>query len=215
MRMLNVICTLAVVGLAIGAAIERHNCTKLAQENRALQQQLAPVANAIAENERLSLPGIEADASPPASDRPPAVSSGADNAAAELVRLRQEVAALRQTCKEMDDLRNDTRRVRAMRESGLQIAPGGQAESANRQAASGSQLEILKAEYWTYNTNMDVAAELRERIRGERLRAVAGNHLKADPDFGRVKRLTVVYRFGGVVRTNEFQENDLVILPGE
>jgi len=62
---------------------------------------------------------------------------------------------------------------------------------------------------------MDVAAELRERIRGDELKAVASNNIKGDPEFGQVKHLTVVYRLAGVTRTNEFREGDLVILPGQ
>ena len=91
-------------------------------------------------------------------------------------------------------------------------------EAANSQStttANGSRFELLRADYWTDNTNLDVAAELRERIRGDSLKAIAGNSLKGDPDFGQVKHLTVVYRFGGVTMTNEFREGDFVVLPKE
>src|SRR5204862_1013579 len=81
--------------------------------------------------------------------------------------------------------------------------------------ANGSQFELLRANYWTDKTNLDVAAELRERIRGDSLKAIASNNLKGDPDFGQVKHLTVVYRFGGVTMTNEFREGDFVVLPKE
>jgi hypothetical protein len=43
--------------------------------------------------------------------------------------------------------------------------------------------------------------------------AVASNNIKGDPEFGQVKHLTVVYRVGGVLRTNEFREGDVVVLP--
>lgn len=62
---------------------------------------------------------------------------------------------------------------------------------------------------------MDVTDALSERIRGDGLKAVASNNLNGDPEFGQVKHLTVVYQFGGVTRTNEFREGDLVILPSE
>ncbi len=62
---------------------------------------------------------------------------------------------------------------------------------------------------------MDVAAELSERVRADGLKAVASNNIKGDPDFGHVKRLTIVYRFGGLTRTNEFKEGEVVMLPGE
>jgi hypothetical protein len=62
---------------------------------------------------------------------------------------------------------------------------------------------------------MDVAAELRERIRGDGLKAVASNNIKGDPEFGQVKHLTIEYSFAGVTLTNEFREGDLVVIPGE
>jgi hypothetical protein len=79
--------------------------------------------------------------------------------------------------------------------------------------ASGSQLELLAANYWTDKTNLDVTEELRDGIRGDSVKAIAGNNLKGDPEFGQVKHLTVVYRVGGVIMTNEFRDGDLVILP--
>jgi hypothetical protein len=89
------------------------------------------------------------------------------------------------------------------------------ANSQSATSANGSQLEVLRADYWTEKTNLDVAAELREKIRGDKLKAMASNNLKGDPDFGEVKHLTVVYRFGGVTMTNEFREGDFVVLPKE
>jgi hypothetical protein len=60
-----------------------------------------------------------------------------------------------------------------------------------------------------------VTEELRGRILDERLKAIASNNIKGDPEFGQVKHLTLVYRLAGVTRTNEFREGDLVILPGQ
>jgi hypothetical protein len=62
---------------------------------------------------------------------------------------------------------------------------------------------------------MDVVAELNDRIRGGSLKIVASNQMAGDPDFGHVKSLTVVYRFGGAIQTNQFREGDVVILPPE
>jgi len=42
---------------------------------------------------------------------------------------------------------------------------------------------------------------------------MAGNNLAGDPDFGTVKDLTVVYRSGGTILTNQFREGDVIILP--
>ena len=44
---------------------------------------------------------------------------------------------------------------------------------------------------------------------------IASNRLAGDPDFGHVKDLTVVYRFGGVVQTNQFRGKGNVVLPPE
>ena len=138
-----------------------------------------------------------------------------DERAKELERLRGEVDALRQQRKEIETLREDTRQARAARENGVRApSAAATAKTANVAMVNGSPFEIVRAEYGTERTNMDVAAELSDRIRGDGLKAMASNNIKGDPDFGHVKRLTVVYRFGGVMRTNEFHEGDVVILPG-
>ena len=85
----------------------------------------------------------------------------------------------------------------------------------NAAAADGSQFEILEAGYLTDRTNLDVASELRERIRNGSLKAIASNNIKGDPDYGQGKRLKVVYRFGGVTMTNEFREGEVVVLPSQ
>lgn len=181
-----------------------------------MRQRLSPMDGLIAENQRLSNLVAQANGSPSRPNGQSAELAGTDERLKELVRLRGEVEGLRQESKELEALRADTRQVRAARENALKAQNAGQAaQSSNGPTSNGSQLEILKADYWTDRTNMDVAAELRERIRGDSLKAVASNNLKGDPEYGQVKHLTVVYRFGGVTRTNEFQEGDLVILPGE
>ena len=83
----------------------------------------------------------------------------------------------------------------------------------NYATPNSSQFDVLSAQYWTDKTNLDVAAELRERIRGDSLKAVANNNIKGDPDFGEVKHLTVVYRYGSTLFTNEFREGEFVVLP--
>jgi hypothetical protein len=131
-----------------------------------------------------------------------------------LVRLRGEVETLRQQSKEIETLRANTAEVRATAETAARNLDQA-ANSRGTTTANGSQLEVLRADYWTENTNLDVAAELRERIRGDSLKAIASNNLKGDPDFGQTKHLTVVYRFGGMTMTNEFREGDFVVLPKE
>ena len=213
---LSIICTLAAAGLAIGLVAEHQARFKLDQENKALHQQLSQMDELMAENQRLSSLVAQASGSPSQPNVRLTAPSATEERAKELLRLRGEVAVLRQQSKEIETLREDTRQVRAARESGGKTQNAGQAAKGNNGiAANGSQFEILKAEYWTDNTNMDVAAELRERIRGDSLKAIAGNSLKGDPEFGQVKHLTVVYRSGGVTMTNEFRENDFVVLPKE
>jgi hypothetical protein len=214
--MVSVTCALAGAGLAIGVAVERHASFKLAQENRALQQQLSPMDNLIAENQRLSNLVAQAQSPPSGPHQRVEARSATDERAKELVRLRDEVAALRQQSKEIESLREDTRQARATRENSLKTQNTGRsARTGGGPSAGGSQLEILQAQYWTANTNMDVTDALSARIRGDGLKAVASNNLNGDPEFGQVKHLTVVYQFGGVTRTNEFREGDLVILPAE
>ena len=62
---------------------------------------------------------------------------------------------------------------------------------------------------------MDVTDELQDRVRGDNLKAVASNNLKGDPEFGQTKHLTIEYNFGGVIMTNEFRENDMIVLPAQ
>jgi hypothetical protein len=213
---LSIICILAAAGLAIWVVVECQARCKLDHENGALRQQLSPMDELIAENQRLSNLVAQANGSESRRSEQLKATAVTDERARELLRLRGEVDALRQQGKEIETLREDTRQVRAARETGLKTQIAGQAATGNSGLTSnGAQLEILKAEYWTDRTNMDVAAELRERIRGDGLKAVASNNIKGDPEFGQVKHLTVVYRFGGVTRTNEFREGDLVILPGQ
>lgn len=213
---LSIICILAAAGLAIWVVVERQARFKLDQENRALRQQLSPMDECIAENQRLSNLVAQANGSQSRRNEQLKAPLATDERAKELLRLRGEVEALRQQSKEIETLREDTRQVRAARETGLKTQNAGQAAKSNSGlTSSGSQLEVLKAEYWTDNARMDVAAELRERIRGDGLKAVASNNIKGDPEFGQVKHLTIEYSLAGVTLTNEFREGDLVTIPGE
>lgn len=123
--MVGVLCALAGAGLAIGVAVERHASFKLAQENTALQQQLSPMDKLIAENLRLSNLVAQAKGSPLGSKQRVEATSATEERAKELVRLRQEVAALRQQSKEIESLREDTRQARAARENSLKSQNAG------------------------------------------------------------------------------------------
>jgi hypothetical protein len=209
----TIICTVAAMGLAVCLVIERQASLTLEQENNALRERLSQRDQLIAENQSLANLVAEANGSP---SRPngPAASLRGTEPAQELARLRREVEAFRQQSKEIEILQANTREVRAAAETAAKNLRSA-ANTPGATSANGYGLELLKADYWTDHTNMDVAAELRERIRGDSLKALASNSLKGDPEFGQVKHLTVVYRFGGVTMTNEFREGDFVVLPGE
>ncbi len=215
-RIFGIICTLAAVGLAIGVAFERQASARLAQENSALRQQLSQMAAVVAENQRLSNPVAQAKGSVPQPAGRLETAPATEERMKELARLRGEVEALRQQSKEIETLRTDTRQVRAAQERALRTPNAGQAmRTPGPTLVNGSPFEIVSAGYWTDKTNLDVADELRARVRSDGLKAIASNGLKGDPDFGNVKHLTVVYRYGGVTRTNEFREDDFVVLPGQ
>ena len=212
----TIIWILAATGLTVCLTLERQSSLKLERENYGLRQRLSQMDKLAAENQRLSNLVAEANGLSVRTSRPAEVSLAADEPAQELVRLRGEVEALRQQSKEIESLRANTREVRTTAETALKTKNANQA--ANNQSATpanGSQLELLRADYGTERTTLDVAAELRERIRGDSLKAIASNNLKGDPEFGQVKHLTVVYRVGGVTITNAFREGDFIVLPKE
>ena len=210
----DVMSILTAAGLAIGVAVERQASRKLEQENKDLGRQLSAMDTVSAERPRRSNLPDQAQASPLATNDLFGATSATDERAKELAALRAEVEALRAQAREIAALRADTRQVRAARENALQHPSVAQRGSAgNPTVVNGSPFEILKAEYGTQRTNMDVAVELSERIGSDGLKAVASNNLKGDPEFGEVKQLTVVYRFGGVTRTNTFREGDVIMLP--
>lgn len=122
--------------------------------------------------------------------------------------------AFHQQSDDIQSLRSDTVATRAALEEAAKVRRASRlASRTNPSAANGAPFEILEASYGTDRTNMDVIAELNDRIRGGSLKMVANNNLAGDPDFGHVKSLTVVYRFSGAVLTNQFREGDVVILP--
>jgi hypothetical protein len=201
---LSVLGVTAFVGATIWLGVEHQARLRLGEQNKVLQQQFDQMASLAAENERLS--NLVAQAS--------RVQALPDDQSRELLRLRGEVGVLRQQSKELETLREDTRKVRAARESILKARNAGPAATADRGSASKpSQLEIVKAEYWTDNARLDVTGELRERILGDGLKVRADNGIKGDPEFGQIKHLTIEYRFAGVAMTNEFREGDAVEIP--
>ncbi len=208
------LCGLAAAILAVYLVLERQAWTQLNRANNTLRQRLSQTRELLAENQRLS--NLVARANAPPSRPGPAPDPAAEEREKEIVRLRGEVAALRQQNQEIETLRADTRQLRAGREAALKTLNASPSDSSSGAAtASGLELEILSAGYWTEKTNLDVTAELRDRVRRGSLKAIASNNLKGDPEYGQAKHLTVVYRFGGVTATNEFREGDFVVLPKE
>ena len=202
---------LTFVLIAIWLLLEHGACAQLHLENISLLQRLNEATEKLAQTQRTP-DRISIDASSDA-DGAALGAAPSTNVDPELLRLRAQVTGLLQQHQQVEALRDDTRQTR------LALEERKKEDRAARRAATnpgGSpQLEIVKAEYWTDHQKMDVTDELQDRIRGDSLKAVASNNLKGDPEFGQVKHLTIEYRFGGVTRTNEFREGDLVVLPSQ
>jgi hypothetical protein len=98
---LGVLCAAAVVGTAIWAGVGYQTRLRLEEENQALRQQLDPMAELVAENERLSNLVAQASSSQPLSEEQ----------LRELLRLRGEVVTLRQQGKAPESLPNEDRQV--------------------------------------------------------------------------------------------------------
>ena len=208
-----ILCVPITTGLAVWLGLDLRASLKLNEENYSQRQQLSQMPLLFAENQRLSNLVAEENGSlsPPNRAAKPSL---ATDESMELVRLRGEVKALQKQNREIEELQADTRETRAAAETAL-TATGVNPAAGSATSANGSGFELLGANYWTATTNLDVTAELRKRIRGDILKAIASNNLKGDPEFGQTKHLTVVYRFGGVTMTNEFREGDVVVLPNE
>ena len=211
---LGVLCATALSGVAICLVAEHQARLRLGEENTALRQQLDRMAGLVAENERLSNLVAQAKSSQSLPDGRLKAQSLSDEQMLQLLRLRGEVGVLRQQSKELETLREETRQARAALASGHRTQNAGQAATTGNGAASKeSQLQILKAEYWTDNARFDVTEELKERILEDKLKAIADNGIKGDPEYGQVKHLTIEYSFAGVTMTNEFKEGDVMVIP--
>jgi hypothetical protein len=207
--LIGIIYSLTLAAIAVWLLLERRACAQIHQENTALLGRLNEATEKLAENQRW--PERTAPATDSLSDAGAPLAASPASADEELLRLRRGIAGQLQQHQQTESLREDTRQTLAALENRRK------ADRAARRAANSnvSQLEIIKAEYWTEHTNVDVTEELQDRIRGDGLKAVASNNLKGDPEFGQTKHLTIQYRFGGVTRTNEFREGDVIVLPAQ
>lgn len=207
-------CILAAAGLAVCLVHERQACLNLDAQNDDLRRQLSKMAEINAENQRLSNLLAGASAHRPDPNGTTGTDVASDERLKELTRLRSEVEAFHQQTSDIESLRSNTVATRAVLDEAAKARRASRlASRPNPGAANGTPLEILEADYGTDRTNMDVSAELNDRIRSGSLKIIASNQLAGDPDFGHVKSLTVVYRFGGAIQTNQFREGDVVILP--
>ncbi|HWV98803.1 MAG TPA: hypothetical protein VNZ64_03820 [Candidatus Acidoferrum sp.] len=207
--LIGIIYSVTFAAIAVWLLLERRACAQIHEENTVLLRRLNEATEKLAENQRL--PERTAPATDNLSDAGAPLATSPAGADEELLRLRSEIAGLLQQHQQTESLLEDTRQTRAALENRRKE------DRAARRAANGnvSQLEIIKAEYWTDHTRMDVTGELQDRIRGDSLKAMASNNIKGDPEFGQTKHLTIEYRFGGVTRTNEFREGDVIVLPAE
>ena len=84
----------------------------------------------------------------------------------------------------------------------------------DKQESSGKlQFDIIKAVYWTSKASLDVTEELRNKIVGNKLNAMASNRIKGDPEPLTRKKLTIEYRFEGNTVTKEFTEGERILIP--
>ena len=206
------VCVLLAVGLGVCLMLEYQACRKLNTENDELRRGLTRMAELTVENERLS--NLLARANSPRSSGTQGTNAVMDGRLEELAQLREQVAAFQQQSNDVASLRADTLATSAA------LNEAAQAQRTNRLAShhnssdtNSTALAILEANFGTVRTNRDVTGALNDRIRSGSLKTIASSRLGGDPDFGQVKNLTVVYRFGGEVFTNQFREGDMVILP--
>lgn len=202
--------------LAVGLAREHQACRELAAQNDALSRELSQMTELAGENQRLV--NLLAQAKAKAHDANPdgtiSTNGATDPRLEELAQLRSQVQAFQQQSNEVASLRADTRATHdAIKEAHQAQLASRKPVTRDPSANSAAPLQILEADYGTVRSNLDVSAALNDRIRSGSLKIVASNRLNGDPDFGQVKNLTVVYRFGGAVMTNQFREGDIVVLP--
>jgi hypothetical protein len=212
----SILCAVALLGLGGLLFIEHGRRLRLSEENNTLRRQFAQMSSVAAENERLAKEVAEAKVRQSLSEEGARPQHLTPDEHHQLLRLRGEVGVLRRQSNDVQTLLNENRQLRttldeALAARRLSAGPG----PARPVPTQPSRLEIVKAEYWTEKARMDVGAELMERIIGDKLEASAGNHIKGDPEFGKVKKLTVEYRFDGVNMTNQFTEGENMVLPPE
>jgi hypothetical protein len=208
--LIAIIFSLTIVAMAGWLLVEHKACAQIHQENTELLRRLSEATEKLAANQQRQQDRA-AHSIDQVSDNSSTLPSSASSPVAdtEVQRLRGEIAKMLEQHQQAESLREDARQTRAALDNRKNE------ERAARRAAGGnvSALQIIKAEYYTDNTRMDVTGELQDRVRGDNLKAVANNNIKGDPEFGQVKNLTIEYSIGGVTRTNQFREGEIISLP--
>jgi DNA repair exonuclease SbcCD ATPase subunit len=193
---------LAAGSLAVCLVLEWQAVLRLTSENEALRRQLD------------ALPALLADHQQSSNRLAHANTTATESQAVELARLRRDVEDLRQTTNEIATLRADTRTTRESLKEAQKTQLASRAQAVAQQAAAtNAPFQILAASYGSDRTNVDVLAELLDRMRGDTLKMKANIRSIDDPDPGQKKLLTIVYQSDGVVMTNQFHEGEVVILP--
>lgn len=198
-----VVCTTAFVGIAIWLVVEHQARQKQSREIVALQQRLDQMTERVTEanGKMFNLVTKMRQLQVQRTDQ-----------ADELAHLRDEVKILSLQSNEIEALRGEV--YRADGDGGTQsVEPS--ATAGKTTPSNPSRLQILEAYYWTQNRALDVTEQLRRRITGDNLEVIAGNDMGGDPEYGQVKTLTVLYKFDGMMMTNEVREGEVMALPGE
>ena len=210
---INLACVLMVAGLTAGLVLERQACLKLKAQNDELRTQLGRMTELTAESQRLTDLLARANALHLRPDGTMDTNALPDARVAELTQLHREVEAFQQQSNDVVNLRADTSATRVALKAAHDAENARQLASHTPPDLSSRPLEILEADYGTTRSNVEVSAALNDRVRNGSLKVLANNNMNGDPDFGQVKNLTVIYRYGRTTMTNQFREGDAVVLP--
>jgi hypothetical protein len=208
------ICLFLAAGLGFGVWQDSRAVRNLDAANGRLRAQLGRRAELERDGLELSNQLAQAQARREGGGATSGTNFVADERRDELVRLRKEIETFQQESNELVSLRADTRAAHdalaVVREAQHAARKARQRAAAN---LSDAPMEVLQASYGTSETNLDVTDALNARVKKGSLKTIAGNQLEGDPSSGKTKQLTVIYRLGQTVVTNQFREGDLVILP--
>ena len=93
-----------------------------------------------------------------------------------------------------------------------QMEPKVAREEGKIQVQSGD-LEVLEARYGSSQKSIDIAQNLNDNIKNNKLSMIVSNEIAGDPDVGIVKSLKIRYRYQGREYERLFQEGGKIDLP--